>query len=194
MALRACGVQWEELPGEGAFYGPKIEYHMKDSIGRSWQCGTIQVDFQLPGRLGAEYVSENNSREVPVMLHRAIVGSMERFLGILIENHAGAMPVWLAPVQVVVANITESQIDYAKKVVKHLTDKGFRVESDLRNEKINRKIREHTLQKVPYIAVIGDKEVEEGAVAVRARGNDNLGALKLEAFIERLSYEVGSRK
>lgn len=193
-ALRACGVQWEELPGEGAFYGPKIEYHMKDSIGRSWQCGTIQVDFQLPGRLGAEYVSENNSREVPVMLHRAIVGSMERFLGILIENHAGAMPVWLAPVQVVVANITESQSDYAKKVVKQLTDKGFRVESDLRNEKINRKIREHTLQKTPYIAVIGDKEVEEGAVAVRARGNENLGALKLEAFIERLSLEVESRK
>lgn len=193
-ALRACGVQWEELPGEGAFYGPKIEYHMKDSIGRSWQCGTIQVDFQLPGRLGAEYVSENNTREVPVMLHRAIVGSMERFLGILIENHAGAMPVWLAPVQVVVANITESQAEYAKKVVKQLTDKGFRVESDLRNEKINRKIREHTLQKVPYIAVIGDKEVEDGAVAVRARGNENLGALKLEAFIERLSSEVESRK
>ena len=192
-ALRACGVKWDELPGEGAFYGPKIEYHMKDSLGRSWQCGTIQVDFQLPGRLGAEYVTESNGRDVPVMLHRAIVGSMERFIGILIENHAGAMPLWLAPVQVVVANITESQTVYAQEVVQQLTQKGFRVESDLRNEKINRKIREHTLQKVPYIAVIGDKEVEQGAVAVRARGNENLGALSLDAFVDRLSNEVRAR-
>uniref|UniRef100_UPI003515B430 threonine--tRNA ligase n=1 Tax=Limnobacter sp. TaxID=2003368 RepID=UPI003515B430 len=157
-ALRACGVQWTELPGEGAFYGPKIEYHMKDSIGRSWQCGTIQVDFMLPGRLGAEYVAEDSSRKTPVMLHRAIVGSMERFIGILIENHAGAMPLWLSPVQVVVATITEAHNDYANTVVQMLKKQGIRVEADLRNEKINRKIREHTMQKTPYIAVIGDAE------------------------------------
>lgn len=165
-ALKACGVQWTELPGEGAFYGPKIEYHMKDSIGRSWQCGTIQVDFQLPGRLGAEYVAEDNSRRVPVMLHRAIVGSMERFIGILIENHAGAMPLWLSPVQVVVATITEAHNDYAHNVVQMLKKQGIRVEADLRNEKINRKIREHTMQKTPYIAVIGDAERDANQVAV----------------------------
>ncbi|GLR25783.1 threonine--tRNA ligase [Limnobacter litoralis] len=192
-ALTACGVQWEELPGEGAFYGPKIEYHMKDSIGRSWQCGTIQVDFMLPGRLGAEYVAENNERKVPVMLHRAIVGSMERFIGILIENHAGNMPLWLAPVQVVVANITEAQSDYAADVVQMLKNKGLRVEADLRNEKINRKIREHTLQKVPYIAVVGDKERDERKVAVRVRGNENLGAVPVEEFVERLLGEIQSR-
>lgn len=192
-ALTACGVQWEELPGEGAFYGPKIEYHMKDSIGRSWQCGTIQVDFMLPGRLGAEYVAENNERKVPVMLHRAIVGSMERFIGILIENHAGNMPLWLAPVQVVVANITEAQSDYAADVVQMLKNKGLRVEADLRNEKINRKIREHTLQKVPYIAVVGDKERDERKVAIRVRGNENLGAVPVEEFVERLLGEIQSR-
>ncbi|WP_288107576.1 threonine--tRNA ligase [Limnobacter sp.] len=192
-ALTACGVQWEELPGEGAFYGPKIEYHMKDSIGRSWQCGTIQVDFMLPGRLGAEYVAENNERKVPVMLHRAIVGSMERFIGILIENHAGNMPLWLAPVQVVVANITEAQSDYAADVVQMLKNKGLRVEADLRNEKINRKIREHTLQKVPYIAVVGDKERDERKVAIRVRGNENLGAVPVDEFIERLLGEIQSR-
>ncbi|NJM32171.1 MAG: threonine--tRNA ligase [Limnobacter sp.] len=192
-ALTACGVQWQELPGEGAFYGPKIEYHLKDSIGRSWQCGTIQVDFMLPGRLGAEYVAEDNSRQVPVMLHRAIVGSMERFLGILIENHAGAMPVWLAPVQVVVANITEAQADYAENVVSEMKKQGIRAEVDLRNEKINRKIREHALQKIPFIAVVGDKEKEEGKVAIRARGNENLGAMPIGEFIGRLAAMVKAR-
>jgi threonyl-tRNA synthetase len=192
-ALKACGVEWTELPGEGAFYGPKIEYHMKDSIGRSWQCGTIQVDFQLPGRLGAEYVAEDNSRRVPVMLHRAIVGSMERFIGILIENHAGAMPLWLSPVQVVVATITEAHNDYARNVVQMLKKQGIRVESDLRNEKINRKIREHTMQKTPYIAVIGDAERDANQVAVRLRGNENLGSLPVESFIQRLLGEISSR-
>lgn len=192
-ALKACGVQWTELPGEGAFYGPKIEYHMKDSIGRSWQCGTIQVDFQLPGRLGAEYVAEDNSRRVPVMLHRAIVGSMERFIGILIENHAGAMPVWLSPVQVVVATITEAHNEYAHNVVQMLKKQGIRVEADLRNEKINRKIREHTMQKTPYIAVIGDAERDTNQVAVRLRGNENLGSLPVEEFIQRLLGEISSR-
>jgi threonyl-tRNA synthetase len=192
-ALRACGVQWTELPGEGAFYGPKIEYHMKDSIGRSWQCGTIQVDFQLPGRLGAEYVTEENGRDTPVMLHRAIVGSMERFIGILIENHAGAMPLWLSPVQVVVATITESHNEYANTVVQMLKKQGIRVEADLRNEKINRKIREHTMQKVPYIAVIGDQERDANQVAVRLRGNENLGSLPVTSFLQRLLDEVASR-
>ncbi|MDP3272935.1 threonine--tRNA ligase [Limnobacter sp.] len=192
-ALKACGVQWTELPGEGAFYGPKIEYHMKDSIGRSWQCGTIQVDFQLPGRLGAEYVAEDNSRRVPVMLHRAIVGSMERFIGILIENHAGAMPLWLSPVQVVVATITEAHNEYAHNVVQMLKKQGIRVEADLRNEKINRKIREHTMQKTPYIAVIGDAERDANQVAVRLRGNENLGSLPVDEFIQRLLGEINSR-
>ncbi|BET25870.1 threonyl-tRNA synthetase [Limnobacter thiooxidans] len=192
-ALKACGVEWTELPGEGAFYGPKIEYHMKDSIGRSWQCGTIQVDFQLPGRLGAEYVAEDNSRRVPVMLHRAIVGSMERFIGILIENHAGAMPLWLSPVQVVVATITEAHNEYAHNVVQMLKKQGIRVEADLRNEKINRKIREHTMQKTPYIAVIGDAERDANQVAVRLRGNENLGSLPVEEFLQRLLGEISSR-
>jgi threonyl-tRNA synthetase len=192
-ALRACGVEWTELPGEGAFYGPKIEYHMKDSIGRSWQCGTIQVDFMLPGRLGAEYVAEDNSRRTPVMLHRAIVGSMERFIGILIENHAGAMPLWLSPVQVVVATITDSHNEYAQSVVQMLKKQGIRVSSDLRNEKINRKIREHTLQKVPYIAVIGDQERDSKQVAVRLRGNENLGSLPVDDFVNRLLSEISDR-
>lgn len=192
-ALKACGVEWTELPGEGAFYGPKIEYHMKDSIGRSWQCGTIQVDFQLPGRLGAEYVAEDNSRRVPVMLHRAIVGSMERFIGILIENHAGAMPLWLSPVQVVVATITEAHNEYAHNVVQMLKKQGIRVEADLRNEKINRKIREHTMQKTPYIAVIGDAERDANQVAVRLRGNENLGSLPVDDFVQRLLGEISSR-
>lgn len=189
-ALRACGVSWEELPGEGAFYGPKIEYHMKDSIGRSWQCGTIQVDFQLPGRLGAEYVAEDNSRLVPVMLHRAIVGSMERFLGILIENHAGAFPLWLSPVQIVVANITDAHAQYAQVVVSELKKHGIRAEADLRNEKINRKIREHTMQKVPYIVVVGDKERDDNAVAVRARGNEQQGSMPLNDFVAKLQQEI----
>ena len=188
-ALRAAGVAWEELPGEGAFYGPKIEYHMKDSIGRAWQVGTMQVDFMMPERLGAEYVDEHSQRRHPVMLHRAIVGSMERFIGILIEHHAGAFPTWLAPVQVVVANITDAQAEYVQQVRKTLAEQGFRVTADLRNEKIGYKIREHTLQRVPYLLVIGDREKENGAVAVRTRSGEDLGSMSLQAFIERLQAE-----
>jgi len=171
-ALDRVGVKWELLPGEGAFYGPKVEYSLKDSLGRVWQCGTIQVDFNMPVRLGAEYVAEDNTRRHPVMLHRAIVGSLERFIGILIENHAGAMPVWLSPVQVAVASITENQADYAQSVVKMLRDQGIRAEADLRNDKISYKIRELSLQKVPFIAVVGEKEKNAGQVALRARGRD----------------------
>jgi threonyl-tRNA synthetase len=192
-ALAGCGITWEELPGEGAFYGPKIEYHMKDSLARSWQCGTIQVDFQLPGRLGCEYVAADNTRQVPVMLHRAIVGSMERFIGILIENHAGALPAWLAPIQVVVANITENQSQYADSVVQSLKKQGIRVHADLRNEKINLKIREHSLMKVPYVFVIGEKERETGSVAVRARGNKDLGVMQISQAIEMLQQEIASK-
>jgi threonyl-tRNA synthetase len=189
-ALRASGAQWTELPGEGAFYGPKIEYHLKDSLGRSWQVGTMQVDFQMPARLGAEYVAEDNTRKVPVMLHRAIVGSLERFIGILIENHAGALPAWLAPVQAVVLTITENQAAYAGELAGTLHRAGFRVESDLRNEKISYKIREHSLQKVPYLLVVGDKEMQAGTVAVRARGGEDLGVMHPEAFAERLRNET----
>ncbi|MBX9848538.1 MAG: threonine--tRNA ligase [Rhodocyclaceae bacterium] len=191
--LRASGLEWEELPGEGAFYGPKIEFHIKDAIGRSWQCGTVQVDFSMPTRLGAEYVGEDNARHIPVMLHRAILGSLERFIGILIENHAGALPLWLSPVQVVVANISEAQSDYAQTVAEKLRAAGFRVECDLRSEKINYKIREHSLLKRPYQVVIGDKEKEAGLVAVRARGNQDLGQMSPEALIERLLHEKSSR-
>ena len=191
--LRASGLEWEELPGEGAFYGPKIEFHIKDAIGRSWQCGTVQVDFSMPTRLGAEYVGEDNARHIPVMLHRAILGSLERFIGILIENHAGALPLWLSPVQVVVANISEAQADYAQHVSEKLRAAGFRVECDLRSEKINYKIREHSLLKRPYQVVIGDKEKDAGLVAVRARGNQDLGQMSPEALIERLLQEKRSR-
>ena len=189
-ALRECGMDWEELPGEGAFYGPKIEYHLKDSLGRPWQVGTMQVDFSMPGRLAAEYVSDDNSRQVPVMLHRAIVGSMERFIGILIENHAGALPLWLAPVQIAVLNISESQADYAKVVAENLKKQGFRVHTDLRNEKITYKIREHSMQKLPYIVVVGDKERDANTVAVRTRGNLDLGVMTQEALLERLNNDV----
>ena len=189
-ALTACGVHWEELPGEGAFYGPKIEYHMRDSIGRGWQVGTMQVDFMMPERLGAEYVDEHSARRHPVMLHRAIVGSMERFIGILIENHAGAFPPWLAPVQAVVANITDAQADYVREVQKVLANQGFRVISDLRNEKIGYKIREHTLQKVPYLLVVGDREKEQGQVAVRTRSGEDLGSMPVEAFLAKLRAET----
>jgi threonyl-tRNA synthetase len=189
-ALAACGVEWQELPGEGAFYGPKIEYHMKDSIGRGWQVGTMQVDFMMPERLGAEYIDANSARKHPVMLHRAIVGSMERFIGILIESHAGALPVWLSPVQAVVMNITDSQADYVQSIQKALVQKGFRVAKDLRNEKIGYKIREHTLQRVPFLLVIGDREKENGQVAVRTLSGEDLGAMSLEAFIERLQAET----
>ena len=188
-ALRAAGVEWQELPGEGAFYGPKIEYHLKDAIGRTWQLGTMQVDFMMPGRLGAEYVDENSQKRHPVMLHRAIVGSMERFIGILIENHAGAFPPWLAPVQAVVMNITDAQAPYVSEVAQALVAKGFRVEADLRNEKIGYKIREHTLDKVPYLLVAGDREREAGAVAVRTRAGEDLGSMPLSAFVERLEAE-----
>lgn len=192
-AIRASGSSWEELPGEGAFYGPKIEYHLKDSIGRSWQCGTVQVDFSMPARLGAEYVAEDNSRRVPVMLHRAIVGSLERFIGILIENHAGALPLWLAPEQIVVMNIAESQSEYAAAVVQTLKKQGFRAKVDLRNEKITYKIREHSLQKVPYLIVIGDKERDAQTVAVRARGGVDLGVMPVSTLIERLQQEVANK-
>ncbi len=193
-ALNNVGVQWEELKGEGAFYGPKIEYSLKDSLGRVWQCGTIQVDFNMPVRLGAEFVDTDNTRKPPVMLHRAIVGSLERFIGILIENHAGAMPLWLAPVQAVVASITDAQGDYAQSVAKSLQSQGFRVEADLRSEKISLKIRELSLQKVPYILVVGDKEKASGQVTVRARGGQDLGAMAADAFARRLDQEIDSRQ
>jgi threonyl-tRNA synthetase len=192
-ALRACGATWEELPGEGAFYGPKIEYHLKDSIGRSWQVGTMQVDFMMPGRLGAEFVDEDNTRKVPVMLHRAIVGSMERFIGILIENHAGALPLWLAPLQVVVMNVTDRQEPYVREVEAALRGAGFRVAADLRNEKITYKIREHSIQKLPYQLVLGDKEVAARTVSARTRAGENLAPVPLEAFISRLKEEVAAR-
>ncbi|HZV53337.1 MAG TPA: threonine--tRNA ligase, partial [Rhodocyclaceae bacterium] len=192
-ALKASNLQWEELPGEGAFYGPKIEFHIKDAIGRSWQCGTMQVDFSMPGRLGAEYVGEDNARHTPVMLHRAILGSLERFIGILIENHAGALPLWLAPVQVVVMSISEHQEDYATSVAEKLRQAGLRVDLDLRGEKINYKIREHSLLKRPYFVVIGDKEKAAGMVAVRARGNQDLGQMSPEALMERLLREKQKR-
>jgi threonyl-tRNA synthetase len=189
-ALRACGVEWEELPGEGAFYGPKVEYHLRDSIGRAWQVGTIQVDFFMPGRLGAEYVTEDSGRRTPVMLHRAIVGSLERFIGMLIEHHAGAMPAWLAPVQAVVMNITDAQADYVAAVAKTLQNQGFRVDADLRNEKIGYKIREHTLKKVPFLLVVGDREKEQGTLAVRARSGEDLGSMAPDAFVSRLRAEL----
>ncbi len=189
-ALRASGMKWEELPGEGAFYGPKIEFHIKDAIGRSWQCGTIQVDFSMPGRLGAEFVDEDNSRKVPVMLHRAILGSLERFIGILVENHAGALPLWLAPVQMVVMNISQAQEEYAGKMAETLRASGFRVQSDLRNEKITYKIREHSLQKLPYQLITGDKEVAAGLVAVRSRTGEDLGQMSVEALLQRLQTEL----
>jgi threonyl-tRNA synthetase len=192
-ALNAKGLEWDLQPGEGAFYGPKIEFSLRDCLDRVWQCGTIQVDFSMPGRLGAEYVDEHGSRQTPVMLHRAILGSMERFIGILIEHHAGAFPVWLAPAQVVVMNITDRQADYVRKVEDFLKNKGFRVKSDLRNEKIGFKIREHTLQRIPYLLVVGDREVESGSVAVRTRSGEDLGSMPLEEFSERLTAETASR-
>ncbi|MCP1312732.1 threonine--tRNA ligase [Halomonas sp. 707D7] len=188
-ALKACDVEWQELPGEGAFYGPKIEYHMKDCLGREWQVGTMQVDFMMPERLGAQYVTEEGERKPPVMLHRAIVGSMERFIGILIEHYAGAMPLWLAPEQVVIMNITDSQRDYALELENRLQKSGLRVKADLRNEKIGFKIREHTLQKIPYLLVVGDKEVEADSVAVRTRSGENLGTMTVDEFIERATAE-----
>lgn len=192
-SLDSIGVPYEVLPGEGAFYGPKIEYHLKDCLGRSWQCGTVQVDFQMPGRLGAEYVAEDNSRKVPVMLHRAILGSLERWIGMLIEHYAGAMPVWLSPFQVAVASITDDQVDYAKSVAQQMKAAGLRVTTDLRGEKINYKIRELAMQKHPYIAVVGDKEKQNGTVSIRARGGRNLGVMPVADFIARVADENARR-
>ncbi len=191
-ALQRSGVEYAISPGEGAFYGPKIEYSLKDALGRVWQCGTIQVDFSMPGRLGAEYVAEDNTRRTPVMLHRAIVGSLERFLGILIEHYGGAFPAWLAPEQVVVLNISEHQAEYADRVAKSLREGGFRALADLRNEKISYKIREHSLQKLPYQLVVGEKEKQAETVAVRTRGGEDLGAMTLDAFAARLRSEASA--
>ena len=192
-SLKRSGCEYEISPGEGAFYGPKIEYTLKDAIGRMWQCGTIQADFSMPVRLGAEYVAEDNSRKVPVMLHRAILGSLERFIGMLIENHAGALPLWLAPEQAIVLNISEGQSEYALNVAQNLKKQGFRVRADLRNEKITYKIRDHSMQRLPYLIVVGDKERDANTVAVRARGNKDLGVMSLEALIERMSGEVTAK-
>ncbi|MCC7151894.1 MAG: threonine--tRNA ligase [Rubrivivax sp.] len=192
-SLRRAGCAFEISPGDGAFYGPKIEYTLKDAIGRQWQCGTMQVDFSMPERLGAEYVADDSSRRHPVMLHRAIVGSLERFIGILIEQHSGALPAWLAPVQAVVASITDAHAEYARSVVKTLQKQGFRAQLDLRNEKITYKIREHSLQKVPFILVVGDKEKADGAVAVRARGNQDLGVMPLADFSAKLAGDIARK-
>lgn len=192
-ALNANNLQFDLQPGEGAFYGPKIEFTLKDSLGRLWQCGTIQLDFNLPERLGAEYVAEDNTRKRPVMLHRAIVGSMERFLGILIENYAGAMPTWLAPVQAMVLNISDGQADYIRQVVEILKKNAIRCDFDLRNEKITYKIREHSLQKMPYLLVAGEREMQNGHVAVRTRKGEDLGSMSLDAFIERIQAEIKAK-
>jgi threonyl-tRNA synthetase len=190
-ALNARGLDWELQPGEGAFYGPKIEFSLKDCIGRVWQCGTIQVDFSMPGRLGAEFVDEQGERQAPVMLHRAILGSLERFVGILIEHHAGAMPVGLAPVQAMVFGITDVQAEAVEHTAKTLRNQGLRVESDLRNEKVGYKIREHSMQRIPYLLIIGEREMETGSVSVRARGGEDLGSMTLDAFAARLAEEAG---
>jgi len=192
-ALTSCGVSWTELPGEGAFYGPKIEYHLKDCLGRPWQVGTMQVDFNTAERLGGSYIAEDSSRRTPIMLHRAIVGSLERFIGILIENYAGALPAWLAPMQVAVLNISDAQAEYSDNIVKKLRKLGVRAYADLRNEKITYKIREHSLQKIPYILVVGDKERDANTVAVRARGNVDLGVMSFDSLAERLQNEVATK-
>ncbi|MCW9088556.1 MAG: threonine--tRNA ligase [Gammaproteobacteria bacterium] len=191
-ALNTKGLPWDLQPGEGAFYGPKIEFSLKDCLGRVWQCGTIQVDFSMPGRLDAHYIAEDGSKQVPVMLHRAILGSMERFIGILIEHHAGAFPLWLAPTQAVVLNITDNQADFVREIEENLRNQGIRIKSDLRNEKIGFKIREHTLHRIPYMLVIGDREIENRTVAVRTRGGEDLGTMSIEAFAERLKTEIAS--
>ena len=191
-SLEASGVSHDRLPGEGAFYGPKIEYHLKDSIGRSWQCGTMQVDFSMPGRLGAEYVADDNTRKVPVMLHRAMIGSMERFIGILIENYAGAFPLWLAPEQIVVMNVSEHQAEYVKQVNDALKYAGFRAKADLRNEKISYKIREHSMQKLPYQVILGDKELAVQAITVRNRKGEDLGQMPIASFVEQLKSELAA--
>jgi threonyl-tRNA synthetase len=191
-ALDSKELPWLELPGEGAFYGPKIEFSLKDCIGRVWQCGTIQVDFSMPGRLDAQYVDEHSDRQVPVMLHRAILGSFERFIGILIENSAGSLPTWLAPVQATIINITDKQAEYSEKIKEILVNQGIRAETDLRNEKIGLKIRELSIQRVPYQLVVGDREMEQNTVAVRTRTGEDLGTMPIEAFAEQLSTEIVS--
>jgi threonyl-tRNA synthetase len=192
-ALNDKGLKWDLQPGEGAFYGPKIEFSLKDCLGRVWQCGTIQVDFNTPGRLGAEYVAEDSSKKVPVMLHRAILGSLERFIGILIEQYAGLFPPWLAPTQAVLLTITDKQADYVRRLEKVMKEKGFRVKADLRNEKISFKIREHTLQRVPYLLVVGDREMNEQTMAVRTRSGKDLGSMTVDAFQERLAADIARR-
>ena len=192
-ALSEAKLEWELQPGEGAFYGPKIEFSLKDCIGRVWQCGTLQLDFSMPDRLGAEYVAEDNSRKIPVTLHRAILGSLERFIGILLENYAGALPLWLSPEQVVILNISRTQADYAQQVAARLKQHGIRVALDLRNEKITYKIREHSLQKLPYQIVVGDEEVRTNTVAVRNRAGDNLGQMTLEALLTRLNGDLSAK-
>jgi threonyl-tRNA synthetase len=192
-ALNAKDLDWELQPGEGAFYGPKIEFSLKDCLGRVWQCGTIQVDFSMPGRLDATYVADDGSKQVPVMLHRAILGSLERFIGILIEEYAGAFPAWLAPRQVMVMGITDKQSDYVQQIAQQLKNQGFRADTDLRNEKIGFKIREHTLRRVPYLIVVGDREAQENAVAVRTRKGEDLGAMSLESFVSLLQEDVARR-
>lgn len=192
-ALEHMNMAYELFPGEGAFYGPKLEFVLRDTIGRDWQCGTLQVDMNLPERFDISYVAEDNTRKRPVMLHRALFGSLERFTGILIEHYAGALPMWLAPVHAVVMNISEGQADYVREVAARLRKAGFRVETDLRNEKINYKIREHSVHKLPYQIVIGEKEKEAGVVAVRARGNQNLGQMPLDTLIERWRLEVETK-
>jgi threonyl-tRNA synthetase len=192
-ALTSKGIDFQYLPGEGAFYGPKIEFTLHDCLDRAWQCGTVQLDFSMPERLGSTYVAEDGERKVPVMIHRAILGSLERFIGILIEEYSGLFPLWLAPTQVVVMNITDKQADYSNKVVKKLKESGIRVKSDLRNEKIGFKIREHTLKRVPYLLVVGDKEMESGEVAVRSRKGDDLGKMSIQAFIDKTILEVDNK-
>ena len=192
-AIEAAGLPYTMNPGEGAFYGPKLEFVLRDAIGRDWQCGTLQVDFVLPERLGAEYIGEDGAAHRPVMLHRAVLGSLERFLGILIENHAGKFPAWLAPVQAVVLNITDGQAEYCRQATEFLKNQGLRVEMDLRNEKVGFKIREHTLQRVPYLLVAGDREAGSGSLAVRTRSGKDLGAMSLETIAARLADEVASR-
>jgi threonyl-tRNA synthetase len=192
-ALDSRSLPWSEKKGEGAFYGPKIEFTLRDCIGRAWQCGTLQVDFSMPGRLGATYVAQDGSKQVPVMLHRAIFGSLERFIGILIEEHAGAFPTWLAPVQAVIMNITDAQAPFVAKAVEILKNHGLRVESDLRNEKVGFKIREHTLQRVPYLLVAGEREAGSNTLAVRTRSGKDLGAMSIDVIAEQLAREVTSR-
>ena len=194
LALNNKGLKWDLQPGEGAFYGPKIEFSLKDCIGRVWQCGTIQVDFSMPGRLGASYIAEDGSKQVPVMLHRAILGSLERFIGILIEQHAGTFPVWLSPVQVMVLNIADRHADYASQIMKELEQQGIRVKIDLRNEKIGFKIREHSMQRVPYLVIVGDKELEDKTITVRTQKGEDLGSLSIREFTERLKQEIADRK